>query len=123
MSLPSKSEINKSSDKPITAKPLRYVIHVDEEGSVVFDFEHDELKNPGHAAYKMARLLVMMHSGDLHDLAVDGIRNRAMAGDNVSELILTHYMNMYEDGDGGPCISPTEIFSMKRARTHDGSQG
>lgn len=110
------NETKKSSDNVITRKPLRYVLHVDERGSVLFDFEHDEVNNPGQAAYKMAKLLIMMYEGDIHELVVDGLRNRAMQGDQIADLTLQHYLNMYRGGADDPCVTPRDIFDVRKVK-------
>ena len=110
----SENEIDNSLSNATIRKPLRYIIEVDENGGVAFDFEHDEIQNPGHSAYKMARLLVMMQEGEMHHVIVDGIRNRSIQGDAIASLILEHYGSMYVAE--GPCIGPKEVFSMKKAR-------
>jgi hypothetical protein len=95
---------------------MRYVLHVDEEGSVQFDFEHDELVNPGNAAYKMAKLLVMMNHGEVHELAVAGLRNRLLQGDKVAGYILENYAEMYDgDTQEKPVVAPHEVFNIKRS--------
>ncbi len=95
---------------------MRYVIHVDEDGSVEFDFEHEQLQNPTNAGFNMAKLLVMMHNGGLHDLAMDGIKNRAMQGDNVANIILENYTRLYQSNDSDkPCVSPGNVFNLQGA--------
>jgi len=95
---------------------MRYILHVDEDGSVQFDFEHDELQNPGNSAYKMAQLLVMMHRGETHGLVVAGLRNRAMQGDQVASYILENYAELYGGNDKEkPVVAPHEVFNIKRA--------
>lgn len=103
---------------------MRYVVHVDEEGSVQFDFEHDEIQNPGHAAYKMAKLLVMMNSGEMHGLVVAGLRNRVLQGDQMASYILENYSEMYDEGrEDKPVVSPEEVFNLRNIINARANQG
>jgi hypothetical protein len=113
----STSETSKSFDSAtIQPKPMRFVLHVDEDGNVQFDFEHDELQNPGHSAYKMAKLLVMMNNGEVHSLAMAGLRNRLLQGDQVAGYILENYAEMYDGNtQEKPVVAPHEVFNIKKA--------